>query len=155
MSTLQAWLIFLLLAVVAAAITAFCRSYAPKDVKERLRQLEVESGYKCKIIYKGNPVVVIVERYSPRMNSLFVAIFTIMALIVFTFSGLFRVFSISIFGDCSYVYSWRTIIMSLLAHMIFWMVLSIISINLSESKFSVMKRYYEQRRAKVEIRYQS
>ena len=151
MSTLTVWIMLVFLAAVAAIVAGLCHPCISQDTKDKLKWLETERGYEGDIIYRNNPVVEITERYSLKVNCIIVAVFMLTAWTVFVVGGLLTTVSSEIFGECSFWQMFGVAVVSLLAHAIVWIMLSIHSVCISGSRFMTLKKYYKHRRARVEI----
>lgn len=146
--TFIVWIMFLLVAVVLAILLGILCAFVPQDTKRWLKSFEIERGYDGDIKYQGCPTVVITERFDARINTLAVAAILTIAWGVFVLGGtLVEVCG----GDVSLLRIVVGLAVSLVGHLIIWLVLSACSYRLMALRALVLRKEYERRRAEVDV----
>lgn len=150
--TLKIWIVLMLLAVVSAVVTGLSYPFVSRDTKRRLKNLEVEKGYKCDFVYRDQPIVEIIGRFNPRVNYVVIAVCLTVAFFVSLFSGLLSDACLQICGDNSL---WHMVLISataFIAGLICWILLFMCSYWLMLTKIFSLRDYYVRHRAVVRIK---
>lgn len=146
------WIVLILTAFTVATLIGIFHPCVPGITKERLKYLEVEKGYKGEIVYRGQPIVEIVERYNLKNSYLLIGLVLFLASLVPTYSQ-FLTDSVTFFlGNNLVLCRFLIFVISLALHMVFCMILSFYAFSVSEMRFSDLEKYYKNRQAVVKIK---
>ena len=137
------WISVIALAFVAASVMGLVYPFVSRETKEKLKEFEIESGYKCRVIYRDNPIVVIEERFNPGIVGIIMAVILFVAWLLFV-SGIIMpnetnvtltlLFAIIFFG----------------LHLFAWVTLCALYLVISIIRFFTIKKHYEWHKARIE-----